>query len=301
MRVGLTMQSDNVLLTELVQRDGSWVAASSMQVVGPDHRVGHVPYERLRAMGDGTHELPDDGPPVPCRQSRNDSLFAAGSWFFFATVSLLAAPLSYSFYAGWEAHGGRIRVNWLMGLIYGLGGKLAVATTFAVVGVILAVMGVRCLVLTASRWRRKLQGLEETVAAIADLPGGQHRRMTVCNPATGHSLWLWYRQGRFQIVVPEAYLTPKQARRAAATLELCTVSGDANADQVTSTGWKFYTTNLGSDPRSAALRVARMLHKIYGLHLSCEVQWQVEDPQAGQPTEWPDEQPASDVLQELAT
>lgn len=275
MRVGLTMQLDNVLLTELALRDGSWSAVGQMQVVQPGQRVGHVPYERLQAMGDGEHDLLDEGPLTPCEQSHSDSLFAAGGWFFFAAVAVVCSPLVYSFFDDWETHGGRIRIHWFVGMIYGLGGKVTVAAFFGLAALVLAGMGVRSFLLTGSRWRNKLAQLEAALTSLRARDG--EGRMMVFNPATGHALWIVWRDGTFHIALPEEYLTPKQARKAAAMLGPSTTSEVNHPSHAASSASTWYGGDVGDHPGHAALDAARKFHKIFGLHPSCEIRWETSD------------------------
>ena len=60
MKVAVAVMPDCVSATEVTGKDGRFIATDELYIIHPDERLGRVPYERLRELGEGVHELAEE-------------------------------------------------------------------------------------------------------------------------------------------------------------------------------------------------------------------------------------------------
>jgi len=142
MLVSIATTPKTVVVTQLRSEAGGLVSTGNMLELGPGEQFGYVPYERLRALGDGAHDLAEEGDWVV--RPRRDS--GPLSWLGWLCLALFFAGVSsacYWLFADFEADGGRMRIHWIVALVYGIGGKWGAAALFAVPAVVMLGLSIK--------------------------------------------------------------------------------------------------------------------------------------------------------------
>ena len=144
MWISISVQDDSLFVMELVEVDGALTATDRMMPVEPGERLGDIPYVDLLDLGEGEHEvsLGTQGFRVS-QQPRSEPRMGLGGYVFLALVFFAMAPVAYYWALGLaEGPARRVRIHWLVALVYGLGERLGiggqwfVGGLFAVVGLL---------------------------------------------------------------------------------------------------------------------------------------------------------------------
>ncbi|MHC4401720.1 MAG: hypothetical protein ACYTG0_18775 [Planctomycetota bacterium] len=260
MIVSIGVLPDSVVVTELTEEDGRLRASEFMTEVRPGRRLGRVSYERLRALGEGVHELAlDDDARLQDQLDDHGSLSWAG-WLMFSLVTAGVACAAYWFFGNWEANGGRIKIHWLVGTVYALGGKWAAAALLGAPAVVMLGISLKTLVLSKISVATKRKRIQSVLGELAE---DQTSRVTLVGHPRDRAVWIARHAGRFQLCLPLELLTEAEGRRAARWL------GPPNQPPPDDSGIRqsaMFVTHLDGDPRKAADRALDAFFQVYRLH-----------------------------------
>lgn len=260
MFVAVSVLKDSLAVTQLAEENGQLVSTDNVVDLQPSSKLGHVPYERLRVLGDGVHELSDDERAVPW-VPREVVHIPWGGWLFFAVVAALLAVLGYWMFDNWEAEGGRMRIHWLVAAVYAFAGKEGVAGAFGAGSVVSLVMCIKTWVTGSRRLDEKRQRLAEELTEIM----GDKSRISVDDYETKQGLYVGQDAGLLHLFLPQDYLTKADEKRAKKILGP-PEQGYPDPNFPEATPPSAFSEQLGSDPTAAADRVIEVMAKVYGLH-----------------------------------
>lgn len=122
MWISVSIQGQDVFVMQLAEQDGKLIATDRMLHVHPGERLGEVSYEELVDLGDGEHDLRlgSLGFAVSWQPTEEEPV-GLGAYIFFSVVFFALAPVGYFWALGLaEGPERRVRVHWLVGLVYGL-------------------------------------------------------------------------------------------------------------------------------------------------------------------------------------
>ncbi len=260
MYVALSVLKNSLAVTPLMKRDGRLVSTGNVVNLQPNSKLGHVPYERLRILGDGVHELSEDARAVFWTFKEVVHIPWAG-WLFFAVVAAASALLGYWFFANWEAEGGRIRIHWFVAAVYAFGGKWAVSGAFGAASVFSLGQCVRTWITGTRRLVEKRHRLAENLAGIMDATC----RITVDEYDTLRGLHVCYGKGLLRLFLPVDHLTSAEEKRAQKLLGP-PESGQPDPEFPEATAPDVFAVELGTDPTAAAEQIIDVMMQVYRLH-----------------------------------
>ncbi len=260
MFVSVSVLKDSLSVTILAKENGQFVSTSNVFELHPDGKLGHVPYERLRAMGDGVHEL-SEGEQGVAWMPRKGGPQSTSAWLGISVVALLLAVGGYWMFDNWEAEGGRMRINRIVAIIYALGGKQGVAGVFGAASVVSLIMG-------AKTWTTGNQRMDEKRQVLTDYLKGiltGKSRIAIDDAQTLQGSFVAHDSGQLLLLIPQDFLTPDEEKRARKMLGQ-PQSGRPDPEFAEATPPQVYSEKLDSDATAAATRVLEVMSQVYGLH-----------------------------------
>ncbi len=144
MKVSLCLVHDGAMVVALDESARSALGGETVKVHRGESLRG-IPYERLRDLGDGEHELEGNGvgtgSPVVQRETVDKEGPPLDGWTCvgFAVVACVLAAVLFGVFTWLEAEGGSVRIHWAVALAYYVGGK------WGAVGLLLGVGGLSLL------------------------------------------------------------------------------------------------------------------------------------------------------------
>ena len=258
MKVGLSILQKRLLVTILTDDAAAPVDPESMLEMEPGTRLGCIPYERLRALGDGVHELFDQEDWRVAEQVE-DGRFKWGDWLGLACLPIIGVIAGYWGLDHWETHGGRIRIHWAVAMIYAFGGKTAVAGVFGAVA--LGCVGAALWTYAASQ--RYLAKKRQQIRDVLEEMFGENSRITFSSWPTRQRLFVRHQAGEYVLFLPEHFLTDAETKRAVGQFgEPHLGEPDPRAETVPSG----FVESLGTNLDDAADRILAAFSEVYRVH-----------------------------------
>lgn len=263
MLVSVAVLPENVALKQLSEHDGRLVAGECVVPVGLGERFDHLPYDRLRELGDGAHEVATDGVCEVREHKRDDRLTPTG-WLIFAVVCGFFGFLALWFFANWEADGDRIRMHWTIALIYAFGGKWGVSGTLWTIGGGMALMAFNTLTKSVASRESKQRKVESILQELAEDEDARVTLVGNANTPQERVVCLDHCRREYTIFLPLQWLDDAELKRAYrffAPPEAVEPNAELGYTRPAA-----FSEILDENPTTAGERILAIFDEVYGLH-----------------------------------
>ena len=211
MKVALTIMPERVILTTLTASDDADTSPNQMLDVPEGATFGRIPYERLRAMGTGIHELSSFGDcllhlparPAKRRNRRRRSMVVSA----ITTANALGG---LAMYALWETSAAPEQLDRVAKLFGGLNGKWVVGGVLGLVAVVTMLWGLKTFFSDSALIRQKRWAIQSIIDGLREATG----RITISDRSSRRFVWLGHQADRFVLLLPLDQLTLAEERRA---------------------------------------------------------------------------------------
>lgn len=258
MKVSLSILPKSVLVTILTDDASEAVGPDATLILEPDTQLSSIPYERLRSLGEGVHELFDQ-PHFRIRKQVHHGPFTWGNWLGLAGLALLGAAVSYWGFDHWEQNGGRVRIHWVVALLYALGGKQAVAGVFGIAAFGCLGSAFRTILAGREKTRKKHHQIREALEEMAE----EQSQITFVARHYERRLFVGHQAGQYTLYLPEQFLTNAEIKRA---VNQFGPAHPGEPDPHAETVPPGFVEPLRHDLDCAADRILDVFSRVYQLH-----------------------------------